>query len=71
MPRTEVYDVTCAECGTETTVGITRYPATRYEPADGETSPEECPKCGKPFNDVDRWGESEPPEPDPYDARDF
>jgi len=62
MPNTEVYEVTCSECETETTVAVTRWPATRTDPADGETSPEECPKCGKPFNDTDNWAESEPPE---------
>ena len=43
--------------------------ATRYEPPDGETSPEECPKCGHPFGEEDKWEESEPPEPDHHDDR--
>ena len=66
MPDTRVHEVTCADCGVETTVGVTLWPATRHEPADGQTSPEECPKCGKPFGPEDEWRESEPPEPDPH-----
>lgn len=66
MPHTEVYDVTCSECGAETAVAVTHWPATRYDPPDGETNPEECPKCGHFFGDDDRWQEAEPPEPDPY-----
>ena len=69
--RTEVFEVTCGECGTETTVAETYWPATRWDPADGETSPEECPKCGKPWDETDERVESDPPEPDyppePYD----
>ena len=66
MARTEVFEVTCSECETETTVAVIRYPATLYDPPDGETKPEECPKCGKPWDDDDKWEDSEPPEPD-YD----
>lgn len=64
MPYTTVYEATCSECETETTVAITVWPATRWDPADGETSPEECPKCGHPFDDTDEYVEHEPPEPD-------
>jgi len=70
MPETSVYEVVCADCGVQTTVGVTRYPATRYEPADGSTDPEECPSCGKPFDPSDNWQESEPPEPEPRDDYD-
>lgn len=61
MPVTTVYEVTCAECGAETTVADTVMPATRFSPAEGETSPEECPECGKPFDQDDDWQETEPP----------
>lgn len=64
MPTTTVYEVTCSGCETETTVAMTYWPATRWDPPDGETSPEECPKCGRPFDDSDSWSESEPPEPE-------
>lgn len=66
--RTTVYDVEC-ECGEETTVAVTYWPATRTDPADGETSPEECPKCGATFVDFDKaqvWVEREP-DPDIYE----
>lgn len=64
MPLTTVYTVTCSECETETTVACTHWPATRWDPADGETTPEECPTCGHPFGEADGWDEQEPPEPD-------
>lgn len=64
MPFTEVYEVTCSECEAETTVAVTTWPATRYDPPDGETKPEECPKCGHSFDESDKWESSEPPEPD-------
>ncbi len=62
MARSALYDVACAECGTETEVCETVWPQTRWDPADGETSPEECPNCGKPFGPEDAWAELEPPE---------
>lgn len=61
MAITTVYDVICADCGAETVVADTHIPATRYHPAEGERSPEECPECGKPFDDEDDWQETEPP----------
>jgi hypothetical protein len=71
MPTTTVYDVTCSECGTETTVAETYWPATRYDPPDGETSPEECPKCGHCWDSTDSRAEVEPdpPERDDWDDR--
>ncbi len=71
MPETTVYEVVCAECGVQTTVGVIRYPATRYEPADGAREPEECPSCGKAFDREDDWQESEPPEPEPPGDDDY
>jgi rRNA maturation protein Nop10 len=67
MPLTTLYDVTCRECGAETIVASTYWPATRHEPADGELSPEECPKCGEPYSQDDLQHEVEPPEREPYD----
>lgn len=64
MATTTVYEVTCSGCDEETTVVETVMHATRFAPAEGETSPEECPKCGKHFDDDDDWQEGEPPEPD-------
>jgi hypothetical protein len=64
MPITNVYEVTCASCKTETTVAEHVWPATRTSPAEGELGPEECPSCGKPFDQEDEWKDSEPPEPD-------
>jgi len=68
MPRTEVFEVTCSECGTETTVGVERWAATLYDPPDATNHPEECPRCGHFFTSDDTWEESEPPEPN-YDPR--
>lgn len=63
---TTLYEVTCFECGTETTVLDTHIPATRWDPADGGISPEECSHCGSPFDQQrDHWVELEPPEPEP------
>jgi len=67
MPQTKLYDVTCRECGHETEVAETCWPATTLNPADGELSPEECPRCGNPFDQSDLQDEIEPPEPDPHD----
>jgi endogenous inhibitor of DNA gyrase (YacG/DUF329 family) len=53
---TTVYDVTCAECGAESVAAVTVWPGTRWDPPDGETTPEECPQCGKPFDDTDAMG---------------
>lgn len=63
--RSNVYDVVCSDCGAETAVVEEYIPATRHDPAEGQTSPEECPGCGKPFDQDDRWVEAEPPEPEP------
>ncbi len=60
MPRTELYAVVCRDCETETTVAETVWPATRVDPADGETKPEECPKCGLPFSESENWTLLEP-----------
>lgn len=70
MPTTRIYNVEC-ECGEETMVAITHWAATRYEPPDGETSPEECPNCGRSFVDGEdtngqTWSEVEP-DPDIYE----
>jgi len=67
MPSTELFDVACSVCDTETAVAVTIWPATRIDPADGETTPEECPKCGHPFGDDDKWERSEPPDREPDD----
>ena len=64
---TEVYDVTCSECEQVTTVVETHIPATRWDPPDGDRSPEECPKCGHEFDSGDDWTEAEP---DPDRLRD-
>jgi hypothetical protein len=69
VPVSTLYDVTCSECGAETAVAETVWPATRHDPADGETSPEECPGCGHPFGQSDEWREAEPPEPDHHYER--
>lgn len=65
---TELFEVTCADCATETTVTQTTWPATRIDPADGETTPEECPKCGLPFSESSEWILLEPDEVWPVDA---
>lgn len=72
MAETTVYDVECGRCGESTTVAVVRYPATRYEPASGDQSPEECEHCGEPFGEASRWLEIDPREdydhdPEPYD----
>ena len=69
MPFTDVYSVTCGACGEETKVSITVWPRTRWEPAEGDQDPYECPKCRNEFNDPDgtdgnQWVLDEPPEPD-------
>ncbi len=69
MPRSTLYDVICAECGAETEVCETVWPQTRWDPADGETSPEECEGCGKPFTQNDHWVELDPPERELDDLR--
>lgn len=69
-----VYEVLCAECGEETTVGVKRWAATFDSPAEAEVGPEECPKCGAPWPEGDAaWREIEPDDvepPDPYDYDD-
>jgi hypothetical protein len=63
VTATRVYDVTCHACKVESQVGEVHYPATRYDPPDGETQPEECPSCGEPWGEFSLWVEAEPPEP--------
>ena len=58
---------TCAKCEHETFVTTVNYPATRWQPPDGERRPEECEGCGEPFGEGTKWEAEEPPEPEHRD----
>jgi hypothetical protein len=62
MPVTRVWDITCAECGEVNTVGEQYWPATRWDPPDGQLEREECDSCGADLHEGD-WSEAEPPDP--------
>jgi hypothetical protein len=54
---------TCSKCDHVTHVTEAYYPATRWDPADGERHPEACEECGEEFGEETGWAEDEPPDP--------
>jgi hypothetical protein len=71
MPISKPQLATCSKCRTETAVVYTYWPATRWEPPDGELKPEECPECGEPFDDNTAYADDEPPEPDHHERWEY
>lgn len=63
MPYTRHLLATCAKCGVTTPVTELHYPATRWEPEDGEYDVEGCAACGEPFSSDTGFEQDEPPDP--------
>ena len=63
MPFMTYRLATCHLCRHGTAVAEAYWPATRWDPPDGERSPEECEGCGEPFGEETWWEQDEPPDP--------
>lgn len=68
--QTRYMTATCGECAATTDVVEVYWPATRYDPPDGETNPEECSGCGAGWDSGTIYVDAEPPEPDHRDPLD-
>jgi DNA-directed RNA polymerase subunit RPC12/RpoP len=64
MPYARHFVAVCSECKERTAVTEMYWPATRWDPADGEFDVNECSTCGKEFDQDTRFEDGE--EPDPY-----